>query len=233
MRHMRGFTLVELLVALFVMALVAVLSWRGLDGMVRAHEGMQQRQDQVQALQVGMDQWNADLDAMVELPQSTAIDWNGRVLRLTRASPGGGTAGVVVVGWARRVGPDGSRWTRWASPPVTTRGDLDAAWRRADDWASGNAVAGTASEVAVAGLADWQVFFFRRDAWTNPQSSDATQVTPPATPGSGPTPPVEAGLKKGAIPDGVRIVLTLASQQAITGDLTRDWVNPTRGGGRS
>ena len=32
----RGFTLVELLVALFALALLAVLGWRGLDGMVRA-----------------------------------------------------------------------------------------------------------------------------------------------------------------------------------------------------
>ena len=233
MRRARGFTLVELLVALFVMALVAVLSWRGLDGMVRAHEGMQQRQDQVQALQVGLDQWNADLDAMVELPQSTAIDWNGRVLRMTRASSAGGNAGVVVVGWARRAGADGIRWTRWASPPVTTRGDFDAAWRRADDWAAGNSVAATASEVAITGLADWQVFFYRRDAWTNPQSSDATQATAQGNPASAPAVPADAGLKKGAIPDGVRIVLTLGAQQAITGELTRDWVNPTRGGGKS
>ena len=36
MQRQRGFTLVELLVALMVMALLAVLSWRGLDGMTRA-----------------------------------------------------------------------------------------------------------------------------------------------------------------------------------------------------
>ena len=35
-RTQRGFTLVELLVALFAMALLAIMSWRGLDGMTRA-----------------------------------------------------------------------------------------------------------------------------------------------------------------------------------------------------
>ena len=35
-RHSRGFTLIELLVAIAVMALMAILSWRGLDGMSRA-----------------------------------------------------------------------------------------------------------------------------------------------------------------------------------------------------
>ena len=38
MKTHRGFTLIELLVAIAVMALIAILSWRGLDGMVRAQE---------------------------------------------------------------------------------------------------------------------------------------------------------------------------------------------------
>jgi len=33
-----GFTLVELLVAIAVLALLAIASWRGLDGMVRAQD---------------------------------------------------------------------------------------------------------------------------------------------------------------------------------------------------
>jgi general secretion pathway protein J len=32
----RGFTLIELLVAITILAIVAVLGWRGLDGIVRA-----------------------------------------------------------------------------------------------------------------------------------------------------------------------------------------------------
>ena len=43
----RGFTLIELLVAISVMALIAILSWRGLDGMVRAQESTRQRADEV------------------------------------------------------------------------------------------------------------------------------------------------------------------------------------------
>ena len=39
-RRLAGFTLVELMVALFVLALVAVLSWRGLDGMPSARAGL-------------------------------------------------------------------------------------------------------------------------------------------------------------------------------------------------
>ena len=79
-----GFTLVELLVALFVLSLLAVLSWQGLDGMVRAQRQTEQRADEVLALQTGLAQWTADLENLAELPQLSAMEWNGRVLRLTR-----------------------------------------------------------------------------------------------------------------------------------------------------
>jgi general secretion pathway protein J len=231
-RPARGFTLVELLVALFALALMAVLSWRGLDGMARAQEQTRVRADEVQALQVGLAQWAADLDSLVQLPQVNAIDWNGRVLRLTRAPAGNPADGVQVVAWSRRVDQGAPRWMRWQSPALTTRGQVDDAWRRADAWAQDSAVSGGASEVAITGLLEWQVFYFRSDAWTNPLSSDASQAPAGATP-----PPVATGNVPGTrvatVPDGVRIVLTLPAGQAISGDLTRDWVRPTVGGGKS
>ncbi|HZY19706.1 MAG TPA: prepilin-type N-terminal cleavage/methylation domain-containing protein [Ramlibacter sp.] len=251
-RTARGFTLVELLVALFVMALLALLSWRGLDGMIRTQEQTRTRADEVQALQVGLAQWTADLDGLVQLPQTTALDWNGRVLRLTRAAPGRPADGVVVVGWSRRTSAGASRWMRWQSPPLATRGAVEDAWQRADAWAQNNAADASANEVAITGLLDWQVFYFRSDAWTNPLSSDttqagqaaqaaqATQATPSTPAASAPTAgaPGAAGTappttRTAAIPDGVRIVLLLPPGQAITGELTRDWVRPTVGGNKS
>lgn len=241
-----GFTLVELLVALFVMALLAVLSWRGLDGMVRTQEQTRARADEVQALQVGLAQWSADLDGLVQLPQTTAIDWNGRVLRLVRRAPVAQGEALVVVGWSRRVQAGAPRWTRWQSPMLTTRGQLDDAWAKADAWAQDQAGDAAAVEVAVTGLQDWQVFYYRSDAWTNPLSSDATQQGS-NTPAPGPTTPGDAGspgagaaavaaatrARAAQIPDGVRIVLNLPAGQAITGELVRDWVRPTVGGGKS
>ena len=69
-RASSGFTLVELLVALFAMALLAVMSWRGLDGMSRAQAQTEARSDEMLTLQVGLAQWTADLDALLELPQT-------------------------------------------------------------------------------------------------------------------------------------------------------------------
>jgi general secretion pathway protein J len=218
-----GFTLVELLVALFALALLAVLSWRGLDGMTRAQAQTEARADEALTLQVGLAQWAADLDAVIQVPQFTAIQWNGRVLRLTRRSTTAATDGVLVVGWTRRVVDGVGTWLRWQSPQVVTRGDLDAAWQQADVWSQSPGEEQLRREVPVVPLDEWQIFFFREDAWTNPLSSDIKGSTPTAgVPGS----------NVAVIPDGVRLVLTLPAGQSISGTITRDWVRPTLGGGK-
>lgn len=228
-----GFTLVELMVALFVLAMIAVLSWRGLDGMVRAQEATSSRADEVQSLQLGLAQWTADLDALVQLQQLTALEWNGRVLRLTRHSPAAANEGIVVVGWARRMGAGGPEWARWQSPPLTTRGQVEQAWARADAWAQDQAGAGTGGGVVpVTALQQWEVFFYRGNAWTNPLSSDAVQPAAATAPGAPPPNLTAAGTRTAQLPDGVRIVLTLPPGQAISGNVVRDWVRPTVGGSR-
>lgn len=220
-RASRGFTLVELLVALFAMALLAIMSWRGLDGMTRAQAQTQARSDGILTLQVGLAQWSADLDAVLQLPQTTALDWNGRVLRMTRRSAA--TDGLLVVAWTRRGVEGTGTWLRWQSPPLTTRGELDQAWQQADIWSQNPDDALRTREVAVIPLEDWQIFYYRSDAWTNPLSSDVAAAPMATGTSDGP----RAGANAPILPDGVRLVLTLPAGQAITGTLTRDWVRPT------
>ena len=235
-RASHGFTLVELLVALVAMALLAVMSWRGLDGMTRAQAQTEARADEVLTLQVGLAQWTADLDALVQLPQMTALDWNGRVLRLTRRGTSSVTDGVLVVAWTRRVVNGKGTWLRWQTQPLTTRGQIDEAWLRADIWSQNPGDAERLLEVAVTLLEEWQIFYYRSDAWTNPLSSDASLASvagsvPVGTPTT--ATPAAAGVNIGTLPEGVRLVLTLPTGQAIGGTLIRDWVRPTVGGGKS
>jgi general secretion pathway protein J len=221
-RRARGFTLVELLVALFALAVLASLSWRGLDSMIRTRAITEARADEVLAVQTGLAQWAADLEAIEEFPPASALEWNGRVLRLTRRGTAAPADGVRVVGWTRREG----NWRRWESPPLFTRGDLDAAWAQADLWAQNPSDAMRQQEVAITPLLEWQIFFFRGDAWTNPFSSDASGQPQAGRPPAG-TP---AGVRAGTLPDGVRLVLQLPPGRAISGRLQRDWVRPTVGG---
>lgn len=225
MRRQRGFTLIEMLVSLFALALLAGLSWRGLDGMVRARDQTEARADEVLALQTGLAQWSADLEAITEFPPATALEWNGRVLRLTRRSSFSPADGVRVVGWARREG----QWLRWESPPLTTKGELETAWLQADLWAQNPSDAMRQQQVAITPLEEWQIFFYREDSWTNPLSSaDSTEGA------DGTRAPVPAGAaSKSTLPDGVRLILQLPAGRAISGQLVRDWVRPTVGGGKS
>ena len=225
-RRARGFTLVELLVALFAMALLAVMSWRGLDGMTRAQSATAARADEVLTLQVGLSQWSADLDAIVDMKVSRALDWNGRVLRMTRRDTSNPVSGVLVAAWTLR----GGQWMRWQSAPLTTRGQLDQAWLKADQWSQTPGDEERRLEVAIAPVQEWKIFYFRSDAWTNPQSSGAT-TTPPA----GLTPDAAAAIvaqTDPAIPDGVRLVMVLPPGGALAGEISIDWVRPTVGGGK-
>lgn len=226
----RGFTLIELLVAIGILALMAGLSWRGLDGMAKAQTQLQQRADTVLTLQAGLSQWAADLDALVQLPNTPALDWDGRALRITRRSTAAPGDGVLVVAWSRRDIDGTSQWLRWQSPPVQTRGDLQTTWARAAQWAQNASEEDKKLEVRVAAIQEWKVFYFRADAWTNPLSSDGA-VLPSATqaPSAGGILPAPA---EAALPDGVRLVLTLAPNDAFAGTLTRDWARITLGGGK-
>ena len=220
-----GFTLIELMVAITVMSLLAVLSWRGLDGMARAQAQTSLRADQVLTLQAGLAQWKIDLDALSHTPQVNPLDWDGRVLRLTRrtATPGDG---LLVVAWTRRA-DSADHWVRWQSPVFRTISGWSGAWNRAGAWAQGERTADQSSEVRITPLDDWQIFYYRGNAWTNPMSSAGGQMA--ATPSSS----AAQSISQAAIPDGIRLMLTLPVTQAVSGRLTVDWVNPTLNGDKS
>lgn len=215
----RGFTLVELLIALAVMALLAVLSWTALDGMVRARAQTRQHADEVLALQAGLAQWSADLDAMLALQELPALDWDGRALRIVRSSGDGDPTGPRVVAWTRRATGGPTQWLRWQSPVLHGRAELLQAWERAATWAQTPDSEERRREVAIVPLADWRLFYYRGGAWTNPLSSGDAQAAP-------------SGTVQNTTPDGVRLVLELAPGGALAGTLMRDWVRPTAGGGK-
>ena len=199
------------------MALMALLSWRSIDGMARAQAAVGQRSDQVLTLQAGLAQFKFDLNAMAQTPRVTSLDWDGRVLRLTRLAPNPGD-GLQVVAWTRRF-DEGGQWLRWQSPPSRVWTDWQQSWSLAALWAQNPSTDSKKWETAVAPLVDWQIFYFRNNAWSNPLSSEG------AASQAGPDPAAQV-----LLPDGVRLVLNLPPGQGLAGKLTQDWVRPTFGG---
>jgi general secretion pathway protein J len=61
-RRMRGFTLVELLVAISILAIVAVLGWRGLDGIVRSRMALTAQMETTRGMQLAFAQMQSDCE---------------------------------------------------------------------------------------------------------------------------------------------------------------------------
>ena len=107
-RRPSGFTLVEVLVALTIMAILAALAFRGIDALVRAKDSAQLSTDRTLKLNTGMSQFEYDISQVIDskvLPQPIMFD--GATLRIARRTPDG----IQLVLWSLQD----RRWQRWAS----------------------------------------------------------------------------------------------------------------------
>ncbi len=228
-QRVRGFTLIEVLVALALVSLLSLLSWRAIDGMGRAGELIANNEQTVQRTQIALAQWTADWNALVDSPTSApigqAVDFDGQVLRLVRYD-NSQSAGVQVVAWMLRNTDAGRVWQRWATPTITTKADLQSAWSDALRFSKTPLPQDEARTVTLIPVASWQFVYSRDGAWTNPQS-DATTSNPSAAPSN---PNVDAPRSK-ANPDAVQLTLNLPATGAssLGGALTLVWVAPTLG----
>ena len=226
-----GFTLVEVLVALLIMAILAGLAWQGLDGILRSRQGTGDVLERSVRLNTVLSQWEQDLQAVQDVGVvPAAIGFDGQSLRLTRRLDGG----VAMVVWAVR----GGQWQRWVGPTTTRVADLSESWLR-----SQQLLGNEPGQLKLLEASEWNVYFYRGNAWTNAQSSGdlvappsnaGANLQPPPTlppadgasaatgtppPGGGPAFP---GLRlvappREVLPTAVRLVITLSN-----GVLTRD-----------
>jgi len=212
---MMGFTLVEVLVALLVMAVMAGMAWQGVDGIVRSRDASQVQLERTLRLNTVIAQWDQDMAAIQDsavVPQALSCD--GANVRLTRRTP----TGLQVVAWSVRPLADGSAaWVRWAGPSVTTTGALQDSWLHSLQLENDD----PANIRTLTGLTGWQVYFFQGTAWANCQSTGDLAVPAPAPAASGAS-GAAAAAPRIALPKGVRVVLSFAPGSGLVGDLTRD-----------
>lgn len=196
----RGFTLVEVLVALVVMATMAAMAWRGIDALVRSREIAQVRLSQTARLQTVMAQWEVDLRELQD--SHTTIQplvFDGANLVLTREAQNG----LQVIVWSLR---EGSLW-RWESPSVRTVQDLDSQRLAGLQQLAQRNPALRAFD----GVSGWQMYCFWTNAWSNCQSTgNAAANAGPVNPNS--TLP----------PSGLRVAMQFAEGSGLAGTLTRE-----------
>jgi general secretion pathway protein J len=201
-QRQRAFTLIEVLVALFIMAIMAGMAWQGIDGLVRVRDGAQRSAEQTLQLSNLITQWEQDLAHVQTNPGSPAIRFDGTAMRLTRGS----ADGLQIVVWM----PQGNTLFRWASPPLTRLQDTQDWIVKSAQWASIRSAALPMLE----GMSEWQVYYYRPgdNTWSNAQSSGGAPGAPrPAPGGSEPDAPDEGDSGGDFMPSGVRLVLTTAA----------------------
>lgn len=213
MAHRRGFTLVEVLVALLIMAVMAAMGWQGVTGMVQARDIGAAASERTLRLSAVIGQWESDIGAIYDNPVVPGIAFDGAALRLVRRNGDG----VQVVVWALREG----RWQRWPGP-VVQRGQA-----LRESWLQSQQLQGREPEqlTVLDGVSDWEVYFWRGQGWTNAQSSGDTvtetepaSAAPPPSPASAPAPGASAPppaasapatRQRSVLPTGVRLQIDL------------------------
>nr|WP_314569838.1 type II secretion system protein GspJ [uncultured Pseudomonas sp.] len=137
----QGFTLIEVMVAIMLMALVSLIAWRGLDSVTRADQHLQASTEQTEVLLRALNQMQRDISlrASVELtlpsaPEDTAAKTEGLAAVTVRSSDSKGFRLDVIR--SAPVAGDGLQRVRWwlkgdslyrAAAPARDRYPLPAA----------------------------------------------------------------------------------------------------------
>lgn len=200
-RSLGGFTLIEVMVSMFILAVLAGAAWKGVDAISTARQVADDNLQGTLRLQSVMTQLDADMAQVYDTQVVKGFQFDGANLRFTRRAAGG----VQVVVWSVRE----RKLLRWASPETTRVGDLQDHWRRASQLQGRE----PGTLVALNGVEQWQVYCFRSGSLSNCQSSGNVAS------GSGEGSP---NFVREQLPQAIRSQLILGEGSGADGMLSRD-----------
>ena len=192
----RGFTLLELLVAITVLSIVSMIAWRGLDSLVATRERLEPEVDDVRSLLTAFGQMERDLTqvanpaflGLITSPLNIGVADGGQVIELARvASPVADRATEVQTVFYRVV--DGML-VRQATPPLPE-------FERAD--AENFETARLMGQVQSIAVRVWQV----PTGWVSPFNPDASGTQPTGTQPTSTQPTARSP----AVPPGIEVTV--------------------------
>ncbi|KQV55521.1 MULTISPECIES: type II secretion system protein J [unclassified Duganella] len=156
MKNRRGFTLIELLVAITVLAIVAVLGWRGLDGIVRSREQLTQNMEQTRGTQLTFAQMQSDLEQFADKPllreRQNMLAENNRLVFVRTVLVENAPSQLQVVSYTIRDGV----LSRSESRGARDLQQLDALWKAALEQSSTQATVGLQASVSSMEFRLWE-----------------------------------------------------------------------------
>jgi general secretion pathway protein J len=125
----KGLTLIELLVAITVLAVIAVLGWRGLDSITRSRLTLTSDLEQTRTMQLSFAQLQNDCAHLADvsvLPNRASIQaTNGRITLIRTVSADNQPTRLQVIAYRLKDG----KLTRNASPATRNLIELDTLWK--------------------------------------------------------------------------------------------------------
>jgi general secretion pathway protein J len=202
-----GFTLVELLVAISILAIVAVLGWRGLDGIIRARVALTNQMETTRGMQLAFAQMQSDCehiagrDVLDRRPY--LLTGTDRFTMVREVFNENQPSRLQVVAYRIVNGT----LVRRESPGVRDLVQLDGLWQAA--------VSDTDTSGAVAlqnGVAGMQVMTWENRAWRQSTSAATAGSAAAAAAGAGqPAPPDPNTVP--LPPTGMQVALQVQGQQ--------------------